>query len=370
MKHSKKMVWLILGLLILSIAPVCASNDSTELPSQKTVISFLSDVVHIDVSQYVANPISYSVDYPKAYGELPHSVGLLRLSSVNSEIDVDYTTINGSLVSCGLTINKGTPLLTVKLSDIQDKTQDFLSRYQEFAQAPYVEPVINMITSLDLTKNTSSTSDNVKLTVTNEDNLTIVKAYYTADGADFPQKSIGVTFKNGIFYDFGNGWNLYKIGSEGLQISREQAIEIALMQAKNYTFQVSQGTDNYSTVNFTIDESKTVTTLSAGPREPLTLYPVWNIQLYFDKLYYNYYGIQAVIWADTGQIDFFNPTGMGGGFPTINETTAVTNTPSAMPSITEIGEIPLSTNTILLGIVIIVITSCAIVLALNKKRRI
>jgi len=40
------------------------------------------------------------------------------------------------------------------------------------------------------------------------------------------------------------------------------------------------------------------------PKETLTVYPFWRIELYFDKYYYSAYGVQVGIWADTKQIEY------------------------------------------------------------------
>jgi hypothetical protein len=244
---------------------------------------------------------------------------------------------------------------------MQDKAQNFIENYQIFTKTQYTQPMVNMLNTVDITKNGTKTSENIKLTVTNQENSTSIKWTYSVNGADFPQKSVGVNFKDGLFENFGDGYNLYAIGSE-LKISREQAIAIALEHAKNYTFEVSKGSESYVKVDFKIDESKTETTQSAGAREPLTLYPSWNVQLNFDKMYGSYYGIQAVIWGDNGEIDFFNPTGTGGmEFPTGDEPTnsPTTSAPAALD------------GTYLLGGAIVAFAICISVIgvALKKKRR-
>lgn len=51
-------------------------------------------------------------------------------------------------------------------------------------------------------------------------------------------------------------------------------------------------------------------------REPLTLHPCWQIELYLDDVYPGLVNrISLAIWADTGEVDSCIPLSIGGGFP-------------------------------------------------------
>lgn len=371
MKNKKIVVVVILtAMLMLSFAQARGAT-ATELPNQGKLLSFLNKVVQLDTSQYVVNPVSYALDYPSAYGGLAVGDGGLNLTSASSQLFVSYTTINDTLVNCQLTVFSGTPSFTQKSTTVLSNAKGFLERYQNFAGASYTQAMPNMLNLVDVTKNATAVSGNLNLAVSNSGNLTFVTWMYTSDGVDFPQKGLTVNFANGIFYSFGDSWNLFKVGSDKLQISKQQAIDIAMQQAENYTFQISQGPDNYIAVNnFTIDANRTEATLSAGAREPLTLYPIWNIQLYFDKIYYTYYGIQAVIWGDTGQVIFFNPTGMGGGTPVDNTSANPSVTSSPSPSAAAVSEFPPESSMYTVGVIAVVaVALIGVTIALKKRHK-
>ena len=49
---------------------------------------------------------------------------------------------------------------------------------------------------------------------------------------------------------------------------------------------------------------------SVGARgsDPLTLYPIWRVNVYFDRLYPgNIYGASVAMWADTGELCEIQP---------------------------------------------------------------
>jgi hypothetical protein len=371
--NNKKIVVVVIlaAMLMLSFARAQGAT-TTELPNQSKVLSFLNKVVQLDTSQYTVDPVSYALDYPSAYGGLAVGDGGLNFTSANSKLFVSYTTINDTLVNCQLTIFGGAPSFTQKPVTVLDNAKGFLERYQNFANATYTQVMPAMLATVDVTKNVTTVSGNVKLAVSNSGNLTTIAWMYTSNGVDFPQKGVTLNFENDVFYSFGDSWNLYKVGNDKLQISKQQAIDIAMQQAKNYTFQVSQGPNNYTTVsNFTIDVNFTEATLSAGAREPLTLYPIWNVQLYFDKLYYTYYGIQAVIWGDNGQLIFFNPTGMGGALPLNNTPASPSVTSSPSPSTTTaVSEFPPLPN--IFTVVVFAVIAAALIgvtIALKKRHK-
>jgi hypothetical protein len=102
-----------------------------------------------------------------------------------------------------------------------------------------------------------------------------------------------------------------------------------LEHAENYTLKIWTG--NWTVMNFTIvDEplKAELSTVASARREPLTLYPFWHVQLYFDKAYGTANGIEVGIWADTGQVVFCQATGFAGGPPVEeNPTTPPTELP-------------------------------------------
>jgi len=180
----------------------------------------------------------------------------------------------------------------------------------------------DMLDNVDVTKEMTVTSGNIKLT-TSSQNIqhdpamdAIIHTYfewmYTVNGVDAPQNVVRVTFENGIFKSFRDNWSLFKIGSTSA-ISQEEAINIAMDAAEDYTLQIYLGNDTLTDVEFNLVDEPVTAELFMYPRETLTVYPFWRVEVYFDKCYYSAYGIQVGIWADTKQIEYCKSlSGLGG----------------------------------------------------------
>jgi len=121
-----------------------------------------------------------------------------------------------------------------------------------------------------------------------------------------------LAFENGYFRCFSDNWNLFKIGSYDINIDEKKAIEIAINAVKNYSYRVYWGYDTWETVSgFKVVGAKAVALMfsnslwkwEARDGDPLTLYPMWIIDIYFDRLYPGgVSGVDVTIWADTGEI--------------------------------------------------------------------
>ncbi|MBC7130670.1 hypothetical protein H5T51_05565 [Candidatus Bathyarchaeota archaeon] len=136
---------------------------------------------------------------------------------------------------------------------------------------------------------------------------------YTLNGVEAPSKCVAVYFEDGFLKYFIDTWDIYKIGSSTINISEEEAVNIAIEHAKKFSWKVSMGGDNIpiEVKEFKIvgvSETKLVFSNyieknQARNGDPLTLYPGWHIKLSLDKLYPgNVYGIEVAIWADTGEV--------------------------------------------------------------------
>jgi len=107
-----------------------------------------------------------------------------------------------------------------------------------------------------------------------------------------------------------NNWNLYSIGSTSINASKEEAISIARNAVKKIpTLHVKLGDGAVIDVQCNLADEPVKAELNSGPREPLTLFPLWHVQLYFDKVYYGYYGVAVDVWADTKLVYRTYPTG-------------------------------------------------------------
>ena len=305
---------LILMLALVFLLMQVPKAYSAELTVPEKTLAFLEDVVMLDMTKYNATLASNRVDYPPHWGGLTQEVVRYNLEVVNeSRLYVTCRLRETTLYSCNLQVLKGSPLFAESQpNNLLDSTKGFLERYQAYSGASYIQEMRNMLDTVDETKEMTVTLGNIKLTTSNQEiqNDSNVEAIerksfewtYTVNGVDASQNVVSITFQEGIFKSFGDDWNLFKIGSTSVNVSSEEAINMAIDAAENYKLQISLGNDTLTEVEFNLLEEPVKTELFMYPRETLTAYPFWRIELYFDKLYYSAYGIQVGIWADTGEI--------------------------------------------------------------------
>ncbi|HDQ06828.1 MAG TPA: hypothetical protein ENN36_08950 [Candidatus Bathyarchaeota archaeon] len=354
--HLSKTQFLCLLVVLILMAVLAVSfvqlptAYSAELAAPEKALMFLEDVVKVDLTKYNVTLVSNWVDYPPHWGGLEQEDVTYDLDGGNeSSLYVTCKLREGMLHYCGLEVRKGSPIYAEPQStNVLDVTQLFLERYRVYSGAEYITGMCNMLDRVDATeietikesnvcssmlpphskvviedgvmrdiKAITVTEANVKLTITN-----IVDSYsvehisfewtYTVNGLDVTQNVVSVTFEEGVFKSLVNDWDLYNIGSSEVNVSREEAINLARNAAEDYTLRIYlEG--GLTDVEFNLADEPARAELFMYPRETLTVYPFWRIDLYFDKFYYSAYGIQVGIWADTGEIESCESlSGLGG----------------------------------------------------------
>ncbi|MGB9853890.1 MAG: hypothetical protein ACPLRY_03665 [Candidatus Bathyarchaeales archaeon] len=283
-----------------------------ELTVQDKALSVMTDVIGFDMTKYNAQQTGYFVEYPSDLGGLAQEEVKYILESARSKIKVYCVFINKTLTYFVLDPIEGSPLYAQPSTNVLDTAKGLLHRYQTFSKASYLQPMRDILNTVTELKPMITTVGNVKFQVADREIFDSITWMYTYNGIDFIMKKVGVSFKNGALYSFSDNWNLYKVGSTDVNISEEEAIRIARKRAKDYMVNVWPGPD----VELDLVEEPLITRLTGSRgREPLTLYPFWFVELYFNKVYNNSYAIQVGIWADTGEIEYCHATGFMGGPP-------------------------------------------------------
>jgi hypothetical protein len=123
---------------------------------------------------------------------------------------------------------------------------------------------------------------------------------YTANGVDFAAKSLRLVFQKHFLQELSDDWSLYKVGSTQVNVSKEQAIQIARNAAKTFEWNAS----GVQVSNFNVLAEPVSAVFFPHPRtELLTLVPYWYITLYLDRDYPG--GVNSIavgVWADTGKV--------------------------------------------------------------------
>jgi hypothetical protein len=329
---KKLCVALVLAVILALLLIEVPSLYSADFSAPERALTFLKDVVGFDMTKYNAtlthNHVEYNPDY---YGGLAQERVDYILDSDESIIDVGCLFINKTLVFCNLYLLKGSPLYAQPQTNVLDVAKSILDRYQNYVGDAYLQVMRNMLDTVIEIKPMTKSVGNVKLIVSSGENFARFEWIYTSNGLDFTRKRRSIHFEHGSLIDFCDLWGLYKIGSDSVNVSEEEAINIARNATKDMPKLYGRVGNETIVLQPKVANSPVEAKLMVGIKEPLTLYPLWHVQLYFDKLYGNYYGVAVDIWADTGEIRGTYGTGIMGYIPQ-SENQQQTQAPAQTPS--------------------------------------
>jgi hypothetical protein len=333
MRLSKK-IWAILtiilvaSLLLVQTPPVYADKETV----QKTVINALRDVAGIDVDKYTVNVDYYGSAPTPGYEEKYRGEEGIQLTfkSNKSQFHIIAEYLNNHLTYLYLYIDTGSSSDIYHVNKLSEDpliaTQQVLSRLKEFTGNSVIADMQKIVDpAKDIVAIADKTVGNIKCIVYRDTSMYYpgdercpvsgVYFMYSYNGAESP-KSIGVHFEaDGFFAGFHDAWNLYSVGSEEVNVSREQAIAIAREQAIEAAESV--------TLEFPSDIPVVAELRMANRDNSMLLYPYWFVEL---PLVYpadlSFYAWQLSIWADTGKIAYSHPVGgYGVILDDINDTT-------------------------------------------------
>lgn len=314
MKKTSKIILVPLLLVIISfnsnVKMTCLSTMEVDEPNE--VLVFLEEVVKLDLSKYNIELAGTTVSYPLELNGLPQTTGKYILHSTTSNITVLFKFRNHTLSWCLLRSNNDSPKFSIQVNDsVFDKTKAFLDRYQTFTEDSSVEAMKNMLDSIDTTKNTTKTTNEIKVSVENTAESTCFEWIQTINGAEYAGMSI--SFKNGTFYSLSDKRSIYSTGDTEVNITKQEAISLSLKYAENLTWTIG----DEKVTEFNIQEEMIDPKLfTRGRDEPLKLYPYWYVLLYLDDTYPgNVRHIQVMLWADTGKPIDCQPISFGGMAP-------------------------------------------------------
>jgi hypothetical protein len=199
-----------------------------------------------------------------------------------------------------LFVDEGSPVYAQPQTNILDITENLLDRYSAYSGASYLEEMSNLLASVNETKDVELTWDNTKLKISVSGDNVEVQWLYTENGVDFSPKSLSLVFENRVLKELSDGWFLFSIGSTKVNISSEEAVEIARNYVKNFTWKA----DGVEVSDFNVLEEPVSAVFHPTAREePLALIPYWYVTLYLDKVYPGGVNQIAVgLWADTGEV--------------------------------------------------------------------
>jgi hypothetical protein len=205
-------------------------------------------------------------------------------------------------------------------TDPLEATKILLQRFQEYYRdSSYIKRMLDSLQAVNSLEEVNSTIGDMTRQVTVQKQFiqvsrtfnytstsTSISFSYTFGEASTSSKCVIFRFTDGALHGFANGWELFKIGSEKLIVSREQAINIALEQL-----------NNASTNKIELRNDGIRAELTQVAREPFELHPFWFIDLPLAPVspssgsnppyVHTFTEWQVGIWADTGEIEYSHP---------------------------------------------------------------
>jgi DNA-binding transcriptional ArsR family regulator len=264
-------------------------------------IIFLRDVIQIDITEYQATLLSNTVESRSDLGGVVEQILRYSLTNSESKIDVVLRFRNNKLSRYQISLLEGSPIYAqAQPYSILDAAKNLLQRFRFYEDASYLEEMSKILASVNETENIEITEGNTKLKVSISGDNAEVLWLYTENGVDFSPKSLSLVFENHVLKELTDGWFLFTIGSTEVNISSEEAIQIARNAVKDFTWEA----DGVVVSGFSVLEEPVSAVFHPTLREEgLALVPYWEVTLYLDKVYPG--GVNRIVvgvWADTGEV--------------------------------------------------------------------
>jgi hypothetical protein len=328
MNHSLKILFVtllfaLLPLSLVQIRPASAADWSAEEETLKVA----RDLFRLDLRKYNPQLVSHVIE-PLDSGQdsgkedVSYTLGNVTRSADGSvagrDMDFGCTFRGKTLIGCSLYV---TNFSTLFYTEPQPATyagmaKNFLARYQNYTGAAYIQALSSMLVKVDFSKNMVAVVGNVKVEVSVDSVFTHIRWTQMAGGLE-TFNGVGLVFERGYLHIFRTDWGTYEVGSAEARISRQQAIQLALNAARSYKLQIpTEDGHGWATVKFSVREEPVNTQLMLQSRGNSTLYPLWQVQVFLDKIYCWSYSITVSVWADTGEVEDCQTQGGGGmGLP-------------------------------------------------------
>ncbi|MDR2719500.1 MAG: hypothetical protein LBC03_01680 [Nitrososphaerota archaeon] len=362
-KHLKFFASLFALLLVASLAvfPAATRADQT---NQEKAVDFMEKVLPIDLSKYTITlkADTTQTDVPQPEGYNMQSL-LYSLSSENSELTAAFNIEKGKISWCSITPLSGQVITSKQYANLQDAVIDFLKTYQTYTKIDS-NNLMKMLDNIDITKNSTITAENTKLTIDSRifgpDHLTNFRWEHMINGAAYTYLDLTFDSKTNFLLSVIDSRAIYTIGDTSINISKEQAINIALEYLQFYSYEMPDGS---IIKDIKASKDNAIATLETA-RFDYEFRPYWDVRMLLDEVYPgNVFALSAFIWANNGEIIEFGNMATGGIiYPDEVNVSDGTSVSDVVPP----------DNTLLfafVAVVAVVVAALAVGLAVKKKRK-
>jgi DNA-binding transcriptional ArsR family regulator len=272
--------------------------------SAERAMTIIRDVVQIDTTKYQTTLLRDTIENRSDLDGVDEEILQYSLTTSESKINLVLRFRNNHFSLYQLSLIEGVlpfdPIYVQPQStDILKAARSLIERYKSISSDPYLEEMSKLLASANEANN-EQTLGNIKLKVTIYGDNAEVLLMYTANGFDYSAKSLRLVFQKHVLQELSDDWFLYTVSNTQVNVSREQAIQIARNAAKNFEWNAN----GVQVSNFNVLAEPVSAVFFPHPRiESLTLVPYWFVTLYLDKEYPG--GVNSItvgVWADTGEV--------------------------------------------------------------------
>ncbi len=246
-KHLTKIFAVLFAALIatsLSVIPAPVVGQTTT--TQEKAMDFIENMLPIDLAKYDIKLANDFIDEHTLHnGDIFRKQNHLRyeLTAENRELSIIFVFERGIMTSCSLSTIEGQIITNTQYKNPVDATKAFLEKYRAYTNIDSSN-LITMLENVDINKDSTIITENAKLTIKNDYWLERYRTTFTwkqiINNIEYPGISLEFD-KDGNFLSIYDTRALYKIGDTSVNISLEQAVDIAIENLKSYSYEMPDG---------------------------------------------------------------------------------------------------------------------------------
>jgi hypothetical protein len=258
-KPQKLLTIILLMTLVISSTYTYTISDvhgKVTSTSAEKGITILNQVAGFDPAKY--NITSQLTVNDPTFGVLSTEHVRYTLESDRNNVEILEKFTNGNLQILDVLENSGPFKMNHSPATEVLMAKTFSLNYQAYSIDSFYGQLSSMLNKVDSTKNSTTTVGNIRFDVTTTSgnspmgNSTTFTWSYTSNGITYTGKCVSLGYKDGFLKNFIDTWNLYKIGSTTVTLSEKQAEDIAMKNARSYTWTIGSGNQTFLINNFNV----------------------------------------------------------------------------------------------------------------------
>ncbi|MEM3699925.1 MAG: hypothetical protein QXL57_03550 [Candidatus Bathyarchaeia archaeon] len=284
-----------------------------QIRDKATAIKFLEDIVGLKMDAY---DIWFEAEgsYVSEFSGHLETYFNIRLRSVNGELCANFVFVDGNVYFYALERTSSNALLMLDYSekDYVYIVNRALQQYQLSFNKPYYAGFAKMLENVTIFQNQTIEIDSITLTLMHTEHDICLYWCSNIDGTEVPDKTFSMRIsKDGFIDRFSDGWEINKIATMNVNVSRGEALNFAYGIAKPYADKIgAKIVANETTLHFSRD-------ISRKRDDYYVIYPLWTVNFEFNSAVKGICGYSVGIWADNGELYYKAPQAFYGRSATI-----------------------------------------------------